>query len=188
MLTSALEPDAGACNKVLNGLRYQHVRGFGERSDPGTDHDGDAANPSVDNLALASVKAGSNLETERPNGVRERLSRCTERSWSEETASDRGPSAGTYGMSTWRMSGRGGEHCVRRVRGQAVLGGCRSRHRVVPAVRALVHADGSPDSEFFEGGACCDGGNRTGRGVGPDGTNIARSSVHRREGPLRRGE
>jgi hypothetical protein len=37
-------------------------------------------------------------------------------------------------------------------------------------------------------GACCDGGNRTGRGVGPDGTNIARSSVHRREGPLRRGE
>jgi hypothetical protein len=73
VLTSALEPDAGACNKVLNGLRYQHFRGSGERSDPGTDHDGDAANLSVDNLALASVKAGSNLETERPNGVRERL-------------------------------------------------------------------------------------------------------------------
>ena len=65
MLAAVLEDEARAGDEVLDGGADEDLGGAGERGDPGADVHGDAADVGAQQLDLAGVAAGADLESQR---------------------------------------------------------------------------------------------------------------------------
>src|SRR5918992_2657190 len=84
VVAAVLEVDAGAGGEVADDARYEYFAGLRLGGDAGADVDGDALDPAVDDLHLARVDAGADLEAELLDGVdglvgaRDRLGRAGE--------------------------------------------------------------------------------------------------------------
>jgi hypothetical protein len=66
LVAAVAEAQAGAGHQVLHGARYQNLTGTGERGDARTNVNGNAADIVANNLALAGMQAGANLNPQRP--------------------------------------------------------------------------------------------------------------------------
>src|SRR5918999_966578 len=69
VVAAVLEVDAGAGGEVADDARYEYFAGLRLGGDAGADVDGDALDPVVDDLHLARVDAGADLEAELVDGV-----------------------------------------------------------------------------------------------------------------------
>ena len=64
VLSSVLEVDIGACDKVLDGRGDDHLPGTGERRHPRSDVDCDAGNVVAAEFDLPSVEPGPHVDAE----------------------------------------------------------------------------------------------------------------------------
>src|SRR5205085_6553659 len=72
VLAALLEGDPGAGDEIAHRARDEHLARPGERRDPRTGVDGDAAHLAVRELALAGVESCAQLEPEAPHAVADR--------------------------------------------------------------------------------------------------------------------
>lgn len=72
MDASILEAQTRSGNQVLDRARHEHVTRPRQRRDPSTDVHRDATELVTDNLALAGVNPGADVETETSNGLDDR--------------------------------------------------------------------------------------------------------------------
>ena len=71
MLTVVFEDQARTCDEVLHGLRHEDLRGTRQASDACACRDSDAAVLAVYDLALPGVNAGSDLDAEVTDVIRD---------------------------------------------------------------------------------------------------------------------
>ncbi len=96
VLAAVLEHDARARREVLNGRRNDDLGRRGERCDPGSDTDCEAADFAVDRLDLTGMDARPDLDPERFHGGHDRLGAADRASWAVERGEQavaRGPGA-----------------------------------------------------------------------------------------------
>lgn len=72
VFASLLEDEAAACNEVLHRLRHEHLRGTGEGTHPGTDHDAQTRDVIALERDLARVQSRPDLDTEGTDRVGDR--------------------------------------------------------------------------------------------------------------------